>query len=194
MLAVRKVKGFRVADYYNNVNEEVAAAEAALKAAQERLAAARAKQAQEWASGQAQPFGQAPSRPQGQPQSQPYEHYEQAGYAGQPPYGAAYSQPGQAYQPYTQPGQAQSAPQAKDHVAAGLLAIFLGCLGIHKFYLGYNTPGFIMLAITVIGSIFSLGIAGVVMFVISVVEGIIYLTKTQTDFERIYVFGQKEWF
>ena len=51
-----------------------------------------------------------------------------------------------------------------------------------------------MLAITVIGSIFSLGIAGAVMLVISIVEGIIYLSKSQTDFERIYVFGNKEWF
>ena len=79
-------------------------------------------------------------------------------------------------------------------MAAGLLAIFLGSLGIHKFYLGYNTPGFIMLAVTIVGSIFSLGIAGLAMVVISIVEGVLYLSKSQTEFEQIYVFNKKEWF
>ena len=92
-------------------------------------------------------------------------------------------------QPY-----AQAAPNTKDHVAAGLLAIFLGSLGIHKFYLGYNTPGFIMLAVTIVGSIFSLGLAGLAMVVISIVEGVLYLSKSQTEFEQIYVFSKKEWF
>ena len=100
-------------------------------------------------------------------------------------------------QPYGQPYQqpyAQAAPNTKDHVAAGLLAIFLGSLGIHKFYLGYNTPGFIMLAVTIVGSIFSLGLAGLAMVVISIVEGVLYLSKSQTEFEQIYVFNKKEWF
>lgn len=103
----------------------------------------------------------------------------------------AYSQP--YGQPYQQP-YAQAAPNTKDHVAAGLLAIFLGSLGIHKFYLGYNTPGFIMLAVTIVGSIFSLGLAGLAMVVISIVEGVLYLSKSQTEFEQIYVFNKKEWF
>ena len=103
----------------------------------------------------------------------------------------AYSQP--YGQPYQQP-YAQASPCSKDHVAAGLLAIFLGSLGIHKFYLGYNTPGFIMLAVTIVGSIFSLGLAGLAMVVISIVEGVLYLSKSQTEFEQIYVFNKKEWF
>ena len=79
-------------------------------------------------------------------------------------------------------------------IPAGLLAIFLGAFGIHKFYLGYNTPGFIMLAVTIVGSIFSLGLAGLAMVVISIVEGVLYLSKSQTEFEQIYVFNKKEWF
>ncbi len=47
---------------------------------------------------------------------------------------------------------------SRDHVAAGLLAIFLGFLGIHKFYLGYNTQGFIMLSIALIGGLLSFGL------------------------------------
>ncbi|MGN0262539.1 MAG: TM2 domain-containing protein [Eggerthellaceae bacterium] len=82
----------------------------------------------------------------------------------------------------------------KSHVAAGLLAIFLGCFGIHKFYLGYNSTGIIMLAVTVIGSIFSLGLAGMVMGVIALIEGIIYLAMGQVCFDRTYVQNKKEWF
>lgn len=143
------------------------------------------------------PGGAEPSNPAGWPggaQGGPRPPFGQANGGGQP-YGA--QQPGSqpsAGQPYAQQYYAAQPAVSKDHVAAGLLAIFLGCLGIHKFYLGYNTQGFIMLGITVIGSVFSLGLAACVMFVISVVEGIIYLTKSQTEFEQIYVFSHKEWF
>lgn len=82
----------------------------------------------------------------------------------------------------------------KNRIVAGLLAIFLGSLGIHKFYLGYNSAGFIMLAVTIIGSIFTLGLAGMVMQVIGIVEGIIYLTQDQQAFDRTYAYGSKEWF
>lgn len=95
---------------------------------------------------------------------------------------------------YQQPPYAQPAITTKDHVAAGLLAIFLGTLGIHKFYLGYNTAGFIMLAVTILGSLFTFGLAGAVMWVIAIIEGILYLTKSQTEFEQIYVLNKREWF
>ena len=83
---------------------------------------------------------------------------------------------------------------AKDHVVASLLAIFLGPLGIHKFYLGYNTAAFITMAVTILGSIVTFGLAANVMGVLSLIEGIIYLSKSQTEFEPIYVVGHKEWF
>ena len=82
----------------------------------------------------------------------------------------------------------------KSHIVAGLLAVFLGCFGIHKFYLGYNSTGIIMLAVTVIGSIFSLGLAGMVMGVIALIEGIIYLAMGQVSFDRTYEQNKKEWF
>lgn len=97
---------------------------------------------------------------------------------------------GQAY-PYSQRPTYRS---GKDHVAAGLLAIFLGALGIHKFYLGYNSVGFIMLGVTILGSIFSFGLAGLVMGVIGIVEGVIYLTTDQQTFDRTYVYNIREWF
>ena len=89
---------------------------------------------------------------------------------------------------------ANEAIRQKDHVSACLFAVFLGLFGVHKFYLGYNKQGFIMLAMTVIGGICTLGLAAAVIWLIAIVEGIIYLTKSQTDFDRIYVQGQRDWF
>lgn len=118
----------------------------------------------------------------------------------QDPNQPAYGQP--AYQipdPNAQYGYAAPAPgyapapgvgAPKSKVAAGVLGILLGSLGIHKFYLGYTVPGLIMLLVTVL----TLGFAGVVMGIIGLVEGIIYLTMSDADFYRIYVTGKKEWF
>ena len=89
---------------------------------------------------------------------------------------------------------AAEALRAKDHVAAGLLAIFLGVFGVHKFYLGCNQAGFIMLAVSIIGGIFTFGLAAAVIEVISIIEGVTYLTKSQTEFDRIYVLHQRDWF
>ncbi len=146
--------------------------------------------AQQNAQGYQQPYAQ--QEPQGYQQP-----YAQTGYQqpyGQPGYQQPYGAPGaQGYQPgYQQPyGQAV---HAKDHIVAGLLGIFLGWLGIHKFYLGYNQTGIIMLAVSILGSLFTFGLAASVMGVIGIIEGIIYLTKTPDEFDRTYVFGAKEWF
>ena len=57
---------------------------------------------------------------------------------------------------------ALQAEYRKDHIAAGLLAIFLGVFGIHKFYLGYNQTAFIMLTVSIVGGIFTMGLAAAV--------------------------------
>lgn len=148
------------------------------------------------------PYGQQGAASQ-QPTGQPQQPYAQPGYAAQQPYA---QQPGQAayysqnngyyasnqgaYQvPYQQP-----LVHTKDHVAAGLLAIFLGVFGVHKFYLGYHTTGFIMLGVTILGSLLTIGIAAGVVWLIGVIEGIIYLTKSQSEFEQLYVFNKREMF
>ncbi len=82
----------------------------------------------------------------------------------------------------------------KDHVSAGLLAIFLGLFGVHKFYLGCNNTGFIMLAVSIIGGICTFGLAAAVIWILAIIEGFIYFSKTQTEFERIYVLNQRDWF
>ncbi|ATG46396.1 TM2 domain-containing protein [Celeribacter ethanolicus] len=81
----------------------------------------------------------------------------------------------------------------KNKIVAGLLAIFLGGLGIHKFYLGYSKAGVIMLLCSILGFIL-LAIPTLIIYVISLVEGIIYLTKTDSEFYETYEVGKKSWF
>ncbi|WP_373580700.1 NINE protein [Collinsella aerofaciens] len=80
----------------------------------------------------------------------------------------------------------------KSKIVAGLLAICLGALGIHKFYLGYKNEGIAMLLGSLLGSLLIIG--PFAMNLISFIEGIIYLTKTDSDFEAQYVLGHKGWF
>jgi TM2 domain-containing membrane protein YozV len=77
-------------------------------------------------------------------------------------------------------------------IPAGILGILLGCLGIHKFILGLNTAGVIMLVVSIVGLCFYL--PTIVMGVIGLVEGIIYLTKSDEDFYQAYAVQKKEWF
>jgi TM2 domain-containing membrane protein YozV len=83
-------------------------------------------------------------------------------------------------------------PGQKDKTAAGLLGIFLGAFGVHKFYLGRTTPAVIMLVVTLVGSLVIVG--PVVMGIIGLIEGIIYLTKSDQDFYTEYVVNEKDWF
>jgi len=75
-------------------------------------------------------------------------------------------------------------------IPAGVCGILLGFLGVHKFILGYTTEGIIMLAATVA----TCGLGATVMGVIGIIEGILYLTKTDDEFVRLYVENKKGWF
>ena len=79
---------------------------------------------------------------------------------------------------------------AKNKVPAGICGILLGALGIHKFILGMKKPGLIMLLV----SLLTCGIGAIVMSVIGLVEGIMYITKSDEDFVKTYVIGKKAWF
>jgi TM2 domain-containing membrane protein YozV len=86
---------------------------------------------------------------------------------------------------------------SKNKVAAGLLAIFLGSLGIHKFYLGFTGPGLVYLLINTIGFAITwvlLCIPNIILGIIALIEGIIYLTKSDEEFEQLYVVQKKKWF
>ena len=71
-------------------------------------------------------------------------------------------------------------------VLAGIMGIILGGLGIHRFILGDTSGGIIRIVITV----FTCGIASI----IGLIEGIIYLTKSDAEFYQVYMVEKKAWF
>ena len=81
----------------------------------------------------------------------------------------------------------------KSKVVAALFAWFLGIFGAHKFYLGYTTPAVIMLLCGTVGWLLFC-IPPIIVAIIAFIEFIIYLTKSDEEFDRIYVQGKKEWF
>ena len=86
---------------------------------------------------------------------------------------------------------------SKNRTAAGLLAIFLGGLGIHKFYLGFTGPGLVYLLVNTLGFAITwtlLFIPNIALEVMALIEGIIYLTKSDEEFEQTYVVQKKQWF
>jgi TM2 domain-containing membrane protein YozV len=83
----------------------------------------------------------------------------------------------------------KSNPNAK-RIKAGTTAILLGVFGIHKFSLGYNKEGLIMLGI----SLFTGGHGARVMMIVGIVEGVIYISKSNKDFDKIYISKKRGWF
>ncbi|MDO5979233.1 TM2 domain-containing protein [Flavivirga spongiicola] len=79
-------------------------------------------------------------------------------------------------------------------VLAGVLAIILGPLGIHKFILGYNKEGIIMLVVTFVLGFITCGLGAGLTGLVGLIEGIIYLTKSDEEFYNTYQVGQKPWF
>lgn len=76
---------------------------------------------------------------------------------------------------------------ASKKIAAGVCGILLGYLGVHKFILGFNKEGIIMLVVTLVT-------CGTVSSIIGLVEGIIYLTKSDQQFYDEYAIQKKGWF
>lgn len=125
-------------------------------------------------------------------QQQPEENNEQP--AAQDPAPAAAPQ-----------GTGAPVPGADKKILAGIMGIVLGCLGIHKFILGYNKEGVILLSCTIggyiLGFIGSMIVIGCVFFllpmaagVIGLIEGIMYLTKSDEEFVNTYITNKKPWF
>ncbi len=94
---------------------------------------------------------------------------------------------GAATKPLPAPGQH---PDSGKRIAAGVLAILLGSLGIHKFVLGFTLPGVILLLVTIL----TCGAGGAVTGIIGLIEGIIYLTKSDEEFYQRYIVEKQQWF
>lgn len=97
----------------------------------------------------------------------------------------------QPVQPYQQGYPAQSSEElkrlgAEKKLVAGICGILIGGFGVHKFILGYTTEGIIQIAITIV----TCG-AGAI---IGLIEGILYLTKSDEEFARTYILSKRGWF
>ncbi|QDU32309.1 TM2 domain protein [Poriferisphaera corsica] len=77
-------------------------------------------------------------------------------------------------------------PGADKKVLAGILGILLGGLGLHRFILGDPVGGILRIVITIL----TCGLGSL----IGLVEGIIYLTKSDQEFVDEYITNKKAWF
>jgi len=103
-------------------------------------------------------------------------------------------------QQYPQQPAGGTVPGAEKKIAAGLCGILLGGFGVHKFILGYQQEGIILLAVSLVAWVLTFitcGIASpliIIPGVVGLIEGIIYLTKSDEDFVNTYVINKKPWF
>ena len=81
---------------------------------------------------------------------------------------------------------AEQIPGAEKKILAGILGILLGGLGIHRFVLGDATGGILRIVITIV----TCGAGSL----IGLIEGIIYLTKSDEEFVETYINQKKAWF
>lgn len=152
---------------------------------------------------QEQPYGQAPQPQYGQTQYEQPQYGQSQPQYGQPQYGQSRPQYGQAQYGQPQPGYSQQYgqfgydqqayrqmpgyqpqpqqpayyPQPKSKLAAGLLGIFLGALGVHNFYLGYTGKAVAQLLLTLVGWVL-FGLGPVVAWVWGLIESILILCST----------------
>lgn len=95
----------------------------------------------------------------------------------------------------------QAKPEGADkRIAAGICGIVLGGFGVHKFILGYQQEGIILLSAYLIGLVVTFITCGfgafipLIVGIIGLIEGIIYLTKSDEEFVNTYVYNKKPWF
>ncbi len=88
--------------------------------------------------------------------------------------------------PYGNVQYRQDGKPYKNKYIAGLLGIFLGALGIHRFYLGYNSIGLIMLFVTLILGYFGGAMA---MAIWGIIDGVMCLTGSMRDADGYPLIG-----
>lgn len=76
--------------------------------------------------------------------------------------------------------------RSEKKIAAGLLGILLGIFGANKFFLGYIKEGVIQIGLNIV----TCGVASVIPFI----EGIIYFTMSDAQFDQTYIQNKKGWF
>jgi len=129
-------------------------------------------------------------------QQQTQQGYQSGGYAppqAPPSYPGYAPQHGMSYQPGGG-GTDWQALGANKKMPAGLCGILVGGFGVHKFILGYQTEGIIMLVVWLVGLFLTCGIASAAVSVVGIIEGVMYLTKSDEEFVRTYIQNKKGWF
>jgi TM2 domain-containing membrane protein YozV len=74
-------------------------------------------------------------------------------------------------------------PSGKSRGIAGLLAILMGWCGLHYFYIGKTNAGVLFLLIAVL----SCGIFATITTIVSIIQGVLFFTSTQEEFEFKWV-------
>ncbi len=62
----------------------------------------------------------------------------------------------------------------KNKTTAGILAILLGSIGVHRFYMGHTVPGIVYLLLCWTG----------IPSILALIEGIMYLMDTDEKFQE----------
>ncbi|QOV92349.1 hypothetical protein IPV69_05965 [Humisphaera borealis] len=87
-----------------------------------------------------------------------------------------------------------------NRLSAGICGILFGGLGIHKFLAGFPGAGVTMLLVSVGGVACMFCTFGVSLFatwamgLIGLIEGILYLAKSDEQFYYDYVLEKRSWF
>ncbi len=74
-------------------------------------------------------------------------------------------------------------PSGKSRGIAGLLAILMGWCGLHYFYIGKTSAGVLFLLIAIL----SCGVLATVTTIVSIIQGVLFFTSTQEEFEQKWV-------
>ncbi len=107
-------------------------------------------------------------------------------FSGPPPLAGAGAPGGVSYSQPSSPASQFSGTK----IAAGVMGILFGSLGVHKFVLGMVWPGLISLLLTLC----SCGTLLPITQAIGIIEGILYLTKNDEDFYQTYIVEKRGWF
>ena len=75
-----------------------------------------------------------------------------------------------------------------------LLALLVGSLGAHKFYMGYTQEGVITLLVSFVGSFFTFGLSMLIMWIIGIIEAVTYFKMSEEEFQATYIDGNRAWF
>ncbi len=78
-----------------------------------------------------------------------------------------------------------SSTKKKGRILAALLAFFLGCLGVHKFYLGQTWLGILYLAMFFIG-LFLLVLPTLLVMLFAAIESILFLVMPKAKLKKLY--------